>query len=167
MKVRLMVSLALFTAVVCFFFMIANPVLSSEIEQMNFTEGEVFRPSDGHFDFGTFSLNDSNVSCFRVKYVESGHVLLVDESGDKVINVVQFEKMINLKKDQERNFIGGELLKPGWMVDGVDVHEVVFLKGSPLYSACTKDISSDTMIYLATPSDRETAGMISTLEFEK
>lgn len=163
---KLTVGLVLFTAIICFFFLISNPVLSTEIEDLNFSEGEVFEPCNGSYDFRIFTLNDSNTSSFRVKFVESGHVLLVDETGNKVINIIQFEKMINFKKDSSRDFINGELSKTGWMVDGVEVHEVEFRNGDSLYSACTKDTSTGTLIYLATPSDAETAAMLNSLAFK-
>lgn len=164
MERKLMFSLVLFTVVVCCFFVAANPVLSTHIDELNFTEGENFTSSNCSFDFGSFGL-DCDAECFRVKYVESGHVLLVDESGNTVINIIRFDNMIHFKKDGSRQFIDGELSKTGWMVDGVEVHEVGFVNGEVLYSACTKDTSSGTMIYLASPSDEMTASMINSLEF--
>ena len=161
-----MFSLVIFTAFVCYVFLVANPVLSSDIDALNFTKDEMFMPSDGHYDFKIFRLSNSNTSYFKVKYVEPGHVLLVDETGKKVINIVRLDNMINIWKDNSGNFIKEELSKTGWMVDGVEVHEIEFAGGEKLYSACSKDISSGTLIYLATPDDRETAGKINSLTIE-
>ena len=163
---KLMFSLMLLTVVVCCFFVVSNPVLSTDIDDLNFTKGDVFAPSDGHYDFGMFALNDSDASYYEVKAVEAGHVLIVDETGDKVINVFRFDDMINFKRDSSSEFIRSELSKTGWMVDGVEVHEIDFSKSDPLYSACTKDTSNGTLIYLATPSDRQTSSMINSLTFK-
>lgn len=167
MNRKMMISLVLFTAVICYFFLIANPVLSSDFDYWNYTEGEIFTPSNGHYDFGLFSLNNSDTQYFKVKYVEAGHVLFVDETGRKVINLVQFDRMINIKKDNARQFLGGELLKTSWMVDGVEVHEVDFVTGDKDYSASKRNLSSGTIIYLATQNDTETAGMINSLTIEE
>lgn len=160
-------TIVLFTVFVCSVFVFLNPVLCSDLGSENFSEGEIFLPSNGTFDFGDFRINDSQIKNFTVKYADISHVLLVDETGDKVINVIQMDKMINLRKSYEKSFINGELQKTGWMVDGVEIHEIEFSKGDNLYSACVKDISSGKLIYIATPSDNETAAMINSLSFNK
>lgn len=167
MNRKVMFALMMLTVVACCFFVVANPVLSTHIYDFNYSEGECFTALDGHYDLRYFTLNNSNTDYFKVKYTESGHALLVDETGEKVINVIRFDNMIHFKKDSSRDFIDGELSKTAWMVEGVEVHEVEFRNGEKLYSACTKDISTGTTIYLATPNDTETASMINSLTFER
>lgn len=165
MSRKLDVSLVIFTLIVCSVFVYLNPVVLAENTEV-FTEGEAFTPVNGEYDFKTFSLNDSNTQNFSVKRVLSGHTLLVDETGDKVINVIRFDKMVKLKKVTTKDFIDGELKKTNWMVDEVCIHEIEFSGGDKMYSACAKDTSTDTLIYIATPSQNETAAMINSLTFQ-
>lgn len=160
---RLEISVIAFTLLVCGLVALLNPVLCTELDS-DYAQGEVFLPADGQFDFETFTLNSSSKN-FTVYHVESGHVSLADDTGDRVVNIIQLDKMINFKKDSTNSFINGELQKTNWMVDGVNVHEIEFMNGEKLYSACVKDVSTNTMVYVATPSDKETAGMINSLDF--
>lgn len=153
-----------FTLVVCTVFLLLNPVVLAENTE-EFSECEVFEPVNGEFDFNTFSLNSSDSRNFSVIHVESGHTVIVDDTGDRVINVIQFSKMVKSKKTYIKGFIDGELQKTSWMVDGACVHEIEFCQYDNMYSACAKDTSTDTMIYIATPSEKETAGMINSLTF--
>ncbi|WP_406533610.1 hypothetical protein [Methanobrevibacter sp.] len=161
---RLEILVIAFTLFVCCLVAFLNPVLCMELDDGNFTQGEVFMPADGQFDFETFTLNSSRKN-FTVYHIESGHVSLADDTGDRVINVIQFDKMMNFKKDSKKSFLNGELQKTNWMVDGVCIHEIEFMNGEKLYSACVKDVSTNTMVYVATPSDKETADMINSLDF--
>lgn len=165
MKRGPIISVMLFTAFFCTVFVFLNPVLCHNLENETFSEGEVFTPSNDVYDFGDFKLNSSKTQNFTVKHVVTGHVLLVDETGGKVINVIHPDRMIHYKKSFTKSFINGELSKTGWMVDGVEVHEIEFWRGDTMYSACVKDTSSGTLIYIATPTDNETAEMISSLRF--
>ena len=164
MSKGLVASVAIFTLVMCSVFVFVNPVVLADNPE-TFAEGEVFFSSNGEYDFKEFSLNDTNVNNFTVKFVQSGHTLIVDETGGKVINVIKYGNMVKSNKIHVKNFIDGELQKTNWMVDGVCVHEIEFSGGDRMYSACVKDTSSDTMIYVATPSEKETAGMINSLTF--
>ena len=164
MNMRLEISVIAFTLFVCCLVAFLNPVLCMELDDGNFTQDEVFAPEDNQFDFGTFRLN-SSCKNFTVYHIESGHVSMSSDTGNRVINVIQLDKMINFKKDSIRSFIKGELQKTNWMVDGVCVHEIEFMNGEKLYSACVKDVPTNTMVYVATPSDKETADMINSLTF--
>lgn len=161
---RFEISAIAFTLFACCLIAFLNPILCTDLDDGNFTEGEVFLPADGCYDFKTFSLNSSCKS-FTVKHIESGHVTLVDDTGNITVNVVQLDKMINYKRDSARSFIKGELQKTNWMVDGVCIHEIEFLIGGKLYSACVKDVSTNTLVYLSTPLDQETADLINSLRF--
>ena len=165
MSKSLVASLVIFTLVVCSIFVFLNPVVLAENSEV-FSEGEAFTPVNGEYDFRSFSLKDSNTQNFSVKHVISGHTVIVDETGDKVINVIEFDKMVKIKKETTKSFIDGELKKTNWMVDGVCIHEIEFSDGDKMYSACVKDTSTDTMIYIATPSQNETAAMINSLTFK-
>ena len=160
----LAISVVAFTVVMCTVFLLLNPaVLAENVE--DFSEGEVFEPVNGSYDFGTFSLNDSDAKKFSVKSTVSGHAVIVDDTGDKVINVVQYSKMVKSKKVYIKNFLDGELQKTNWMVDGVCVHEIEFWQYEPMYSACVKDTSTDTLLYIATPSVNDTVSMVNSLRF--
>ena len=161
---RLEISVIAFTLLVCGLVAFLNPVLCTELDS-NYTQGEVFLPEDNQFDFETFTLNSSSKN-FTVYHAESGHVCLADDTGDRVVNIIQLDKMMNFKKDSTKSFINGELQKTSWMVDGVNVHEIEFRNGEKLYSACMKDVSTNTMVYVATPSDKETADIINSLDFD-
>ena len=160
----LAVSVATFTLVVCCVFVFLNPAVLAENTEV-FSEGEVFEPVNGTYDFRTFSLNDSASSNYSVKWVMSGHTIIVDDTGDKVINVLKYDDMVMSKKIHSKNFIDGELQKTSWMVDGVCVHEIEFSQYDNMYSACAKDTSTDTLFYIATPSANETAGLLNSLRF--
>ena len=111
---------------------------------------------------GLMWLQISSAITPRAFGVRSGHVLLVDETGDKCINLIQFSSMVKIRQDSERNFIKGELSKTSWMVSGVCIHEIE-LDGGNMYSACIKDTSTDTLIYVATPNETQTAEMINSI----
>ena len=161
---RLEISVIAFTLLVCGLVAFLNPVLCTELDS-NYTQSEVFLPAEGQFDFEAFTLN-SSCRNFTVYHAESGHVSLASDTGDRVVNIIQLDRMINFKKDSTMSFINGELQKTNWMVDGVNVHEIEFANGEKLYSACVKDVSTNTLVYLATPSDKETADMINSLDFD-
>lgn len=161
---RLEISVIAFTLLVCGLVAFLNPVLCMELDG-NYTQGEVFLPADNQFNFEAFSLN-SSCKNFTVYHVESGHVSMADDTGDRVINIIQLDRMISFKKDSTKSFINGELQKTNWMVDGVNVHEIEFTNGEKLYAACVKDVSTNTLVYVATPSDEETADMINSLNFD-
>ena len=160
----LAISVIAFTIVACTVFILLNPVVLAENVE-DFSEGEVFEPVNGTYDFGTFSLNDSGSSNYSVKWVMSGHTIIVDDTGGKVINVVRYSKMVTPKKIYTKNFLDGELEKTSWMVDGVCVHEIEFCRYDNMYSACAKDTSTDTLFYIATQSVNETAGLVNSLRF--
>ena len=165
MSRKLMLSLVIFTVAVCSLFVYFNPVVLADTPEV-FEEGEVFKPVNGEYDFGTFRLNDSESQNFTVKTVTSGHTVIADETGRKVINVLKYDDMVISKKKQAKGFIDGELSKTGWMVDGVFVHEIELRDGIRMYSACAKDTSTGTFLYIATPSDSKTASLVNSLSFD-
>ena len=165
MSRKMLLSLVIFTLVVCSLFVYFNPVVLADTPEV-FDEGEVFTPVNGEYDFRSFRLNDSQAQNFTVKSVTSGHTVIVDETGSKVINVLKYDDMVFSKRSQVKGFIDGELSKTGWMVDGVFVHEIELRDGIRMYSACAKDTSTGTFLYIASPSDSQTASLVNSLSFD-
>ena len=63
--------------------------------------------------------------------------------------------------------MNGELEKPSWTVDGVTVHQIDFHSGDTRYSAYMKNSTTNTIIYISTPSEKETADMMNSLKFRE
>lgn len=164
MNRTLSLAVVLFTLLVCFMFVIYNPNIATEYPS-EFADNEVFTPDNGHYDFKTFTINTTETKNFTARIITSGHIRLADDTGKRTINIIELDKMINTKRDSINSFLNGELEKPSWSVDGVTVHQIDFKSGDPLYSAYMKNSSSDTIIYLSTPSEKETADMMNSLEF--
>ena len=164
MNRTLSLAVALFTLLVCSMFVIYNPNIATEYPS-EFTDNEVFTPDNGHYDFKTFTINSTETKNFTARIITSGHIRLADDTGKRTINIIELDRMINTKRDSINSFLNGELQKPSWSVDGVTVHQIDFKSGDPLYSAYMKNSSSDTIIYLSTPSEKETADMMNSLQF--
>ncbi|MBQ8016789.1 MAG: hypothetical protein IJ258_01655 [Methanobrevibacter sp.] len=164
MKRKVIVAFVVFTVFVCILYVYNNPIILTHIESEKFTEGEVFVPFNGEYDFKTFKLNSSAFN-YTVKFAYKGHVQLVDDTGNITINVLQWDKINNIERFYRKAFIDSELRKPSWTVDGVNVHEIEFRQGD-LYSAAVKDTDRDTWIYIAAPDEAETAKMITSLRFD-
>ena len=166
MNRTLFLTVALFTLLVCSMFVIYNPNIATEYTS-EFDDNEVFMPENGHFDFKTFTINDTKAKNFTAKIITNGHIRLADDSGDKTINVVELNKMINTKRDSVTSFLNGELEKPSWTVDGVTVHQIDFHSGNTCYSAYMKNYTTNTIICISTPSEKETADMMNSLKFRE
>ena len=161
MNKKLLLAIALFTVFVCCIFVSYNPTIAQKYTS-NFSEGEVFTTQNGHFDFKEFSLNSSKTKNFTARIISNGHTQFVDDTGNITVNYIELYKMIQTKKDDANSFLNGELKKPSWTVDGVLVHEIDF-ENCELYSAYQKDSSKNTIIYLSTTSERETADLMNSL----
>lgn len=163
MNRRLFIAVALFSIFVSCMFIVYNPNIATELSD-NYSQGEVFLPKDNHYEFKTFTIN-SKAKNFTARIVSQGHVMLIDDTGDTTINVVDMDNMINSQKDQVNNVLGEELKKTAWTVDGVSIHQINFVFHSPLYAAYYKNSTSNTIIYLSTPNEQETADMMNSLTF--
>lgn len=161
MNKKLLLAIAVFTVFVCCIFVSYNPTIAQNYTN-NFSEGEVFTPQNGHFDFKEFSLNSSKTKNFTARIISNGHTQFVDDTGNITVNYIELDKMIQTKKDDANSFLNGELKKPSWTVNGVLVHEIDF-ENFELYSAYQKNSSKNTIIYLSTHSERETADLMNSL----
>ena len=94
---RMLLILALFTIIACCAFVALNPNIAQDYPE-DFTDGEMFMPVNGTYDFRNFTLN-SDAKYFKVKIISNGHVQLVDDSGDITVNVIELDKMIPAKRD--------------------------------------------------------------------
>lgn len=165
MNKRLIIAVMLFTVFVCGLFVVYNPNITDEFENETFGNGEVFTQTEGVYDFKILTLKSPDADNYTAHVISSGHTLLVDESGDKCINILEFDKMLHSQKDSKESFLHSELKKPGWSVDGVEIHQIDFLLSDSLYSAYIKNSTTDTVVYIATPSEKETAEMVNSLIF--
>ena len=166
MNRTLFLAVALFTLMACTMFVLYNPNIATEYTS-EFADNEVFMPENSHFDFRTFTINDTKSKNFTAKIITNGHIRLADDTGDKTINVIELNKMINTKRDSVNSFLNGELEKPSWAVDGITVHQIDFRSGDTRYSAYMKNSTTNTIIYISTPSEKETADMMNSLKFRE
>ncbi len=166
MKWKSLILVALFTIFACGIFVVVNPNIA-QVYPSDYTDGEVFIPVDGHYDFRTFSLNSSNAKNFTTRIISNGHVQLIDDTGNITVNVVELDKMIPAKRDSVNTILNGELDKPSWTVDGVCVHQIDFPSYDTLYSAYQKNSTTNTIIYLSTPNEKQTADMMNSLRFKE
>ena len=166
MNRKLLISMALFTLFVCCLFVIYNPNIATPYTT-EFGNGEVFASQNGFYDFKKFALNSSKTNNYTAKMITKGHIQLFDDTGKRTINIIELNKMINTKRDSVNSFLNGELEKPSWTVDGVTVHQIDFHSGDPLYSAYMKNSTTNTIIYISTPSEKETADMMNSLKFRE
>lgn len=166
MNRTLLLAIALFTLIACTMFVIYNPNIATEYTS-KLADNEVLMPENGHFDFKTFTINSTETKNFTARIITSGHIRLVDDTGKRTINIIELDKMINTKKDSVNSFLNGELEKPSWTVDGVTVHQIDFHSGNTRYSAYMKNSTTNTIIYISTPSEKETADMMNSLKFRE
>ena len=164
MNGRLFVYISLFTSFACCVFVSYNPNIATDYNG-DFGDGEVFTPNGTHFDFKDFSLNCTGAKNFTARTVISGHTQLVDDTGDRIINYLELDRMIPSNRDKTNSFLNNELKKPSWTVDGVGVHEVTFVFYDDMYSAYLKNSTTDTIIYISTTNEQETADMMNSFEF--
>ena len=165
MNKRLFIAIVMFSVFVSCMFIVYNPNIATDLED-TYTQGEVFLPNNNSFDFKTFTLN-SSAKNFTARHMYNGRTMMIDDTGNTTINIVEFKSMINSQKDEINNILDNELKKKSWTVDGVCVHQIDFVFYEPLYSAYYKDSASDTIIYLSSPNEKETANMINSLEFKE
>ena len=166
MKKRLFVYVALFTVVACLLFVAYNPNIAAEGTD-EFSDGEVFLPHDDNFDFRVFTLNSSGTRNFTTWTIINGHTQFVDDTGNITVNLLELDDMFPTKRDRVTMFLNGELEKPSWTVDGVSVHEITFPSHDSLYSAYFKNSTENTIIYLSTPNEQQTADLMNSLEFKQ
>ena len=163
MNKKLLLAISLFTVFSCFIFVAYNPTIAED-NTSNFTDGEIFMPSNGEFDFKNFTIKSTDTKNFTTKIISNGHTQFVDDTGNITINYFELDKMIHINKDKVVSFLNGELQKPSWSVDGVEVHQIDFIDGT-LYSAYQKNSSSNAIIYLSTPNEQQTANLMNSLCF--
>lgn len=165
MEIKTIAILVIFTAFVSVMFIAYNPNLATDLND-DYKPGEVFLPTDNHYEFKTFSLN-STARNFTAKIITNGHIMLIDDTGDTTINVVEPDNMINSQRDEVNYVLGEELKKPSWTVDGVNVHQIDFIFYDTLYAAYYKNSTVNTIIYLSSPNEQETADMMNSLAFKE
>ena len=165
MNRRLLIAVALFSIFTSSMFIAYNPNIATELSD-DYEQGEVFLPKDNHFEFKTFGL-DSKAKNFTAKTITQGHIMLIDDTGDTTINVVKLDHMINSQKDEVKLVMDNELKKTGWTVDGVEVHQIDFIFYNTLYAAYCKNSNTNTIIYLSSPNEQETADMMNSLSFRR
>lgn len=163
MNRRLFIAIALFSIFSSSIFIAYNPNIATEFAD-SYSQGEVFLPKDNHYNFKTFSLN-SSARNFTAKIISQGHIMLIDDTGDTTINVVELDNMINSQKDEVKFILDGELKNTAWTVDGVEVHQIDFIFYKTLYAAYFKNSTANTIIYLSSPNEKETADMMNSLVF--
>ena len=166
MDKRLFAYVALFTLFVCCVFVSYNPDIATAYSG-NFSDGEVFTPQNSHFNFKDFSLNCTGAKNFTARTVITGQTQFVDDTGDRIINYLELDKMIPSNRDKANSFLNNELKKPSWTVDGVGVHEITFTFYDDMYSAYLKNSSTNTIMYISTTNEQETADMMNSLQFNE
>ena len=166
MDKRLFAYVTLFTLFACCVFVGYNPNIATDYSG-EFSDGEVITPDNSSFDFRDFSLNCTGAKNFTARTIIAGHTQFIDDTGDRVINYLEPDKMMPSNRDKTNSFLSHELEKPSWTVDGVGVREITFTFYDDVYSAYLKNSSENKIIYLSTPSEQETADMMNSLEFER
>ena len=68
MNKKLLFAVAAITILACCAFVMYNPTISEKYDN-TFSEGEVFTPQNGHFDFKNFSLDSSKIKNFTAKII--------------------------------------------------------------------------------------------------
>ena len=164
MSKRTLVYISLFTVLVCCLFVNYNPNIASDLS-VNFTDGDIVSSQGDHFDFKAFSLNCTKSERFTTKIISQGHTQFVDNESNITINLIQLDRMIRSSRDWHSYLLKNELEHPAWTVDGISIHEIDFIFHDPLYSAYEKDSSKNSIVYLSTPDERETARMMNSLRF--
>lgn len=162
MNKKLLFAVAAITILACCAFVMYNPTISEKYDS-TFSEGEVFTPQNGHFDFKNFSLDSSKIKNFTAKIISNGHTQFVDDTGNITINYLELDKMIHIKRDEANSFLADEMKNPSKTVDGVTVYEIDY-NNTKLYSAYKNDSSKNTVIYLSTTSDKETAELMNSIK---
>ena len=166
MNRRLFVYIVLFTLFACCVFVSYNPNIATNYTG-EFSDAEVFTTEDSHFNFRDFELNCTGARNFTTRTVISGYTQFIDDTGDRVINYLELDRMIPSNRDKANSFLNNELKKPSWTVDGVCVHEITFTFYDNVYSAYLQDSSSNTIIYLSSTDEHETAEMMNSLTFNE
>ena len=165
MNFKLAISIVAFTIIVSSIFVVFNPNIATDFKE-DYTDGEVFIPVNDSYDFSTFRINNSQTQNFTAKIISNGHINLCDDTGERSINIIELDKLLKSQKDSKMSFLDDELKKTGWTVDGVIVHQIDFPRGGRLYSAYYKNSDTNTIIYIATPNEQETADMMNSLRFD-
>lgn len=159
-----MLAVFLLTLIGCIIFVAYNPTIAVNYTA-EYAGGEVITPENGQYDFRIFTINSSS-SNFTANVVTPGHTRFDDDTRNVTINVVELDKMINVKRDSSNRFLNDELKKPAWSVDGVIVHQIDFLTYDSLYSSYQKNSTTNVVIYISTQNEQDTADMMNSLVFK-
>lgn len=160
-------SLALIGICVAYTLIMYHPVIIASLDENPYVDGEVFTPVNGTYDFKKFTLKSTNTRNYTTDICCSGYAQLVDDKGSSTINVIEWDKMTYAWRQMENESITNELERPSRMVDGVKVIDVVVFSNYTLYAAAYYDDETNTLIYIATPSEAEAIEMIKTIEFRR
>jgi len=142
-----------------------HPAIIASLDDDKYIDREVFTPTDGKFDFRKFSLESADAKNYTTYVCCSGFAQLVDDTGNRTINVLEWNKMTLAWKRMENESFSKELKKPSHMADGIKVIDVVVYGNKRIYAAYAYDEPSNTFIYVATPKENETVEMVKTLKF--
>lgn len=142
------------------------PVICASFDDAKYVDGEVFTPADGEYDFRKFSLNSSKTRNYTTVICSSGYAQLIDDKGNHTINVVEWDKMTPAMRDMVNSTFNPELKRPSHCSHGIRIIDVD-LYGEMLYASPAYDKKTNTLIYIATPSEDETVEMMETLEFRR
>lgn len=140
------------------------PAILASFDENKYVNEEVFTPVDGQYDFRLFTLNSSTTKNYTAFVEKSGFAQFVDDKGNHTINVMQWNKMSYTQKDRLYSSFLLELDRSYHETDGIRIIEIDYL-GVPFYGAYIN--RTDTLIYIATPTEEETLEMIESLEFKE
>ena len=141
-----------------------HPVILASFDEGKYVEGEVFKPVNATFDFRKFSLNSSQSGNFTTLIDTSGFAQLVDFDGNVTINVFEWDKMTNARRERTNSSLMLEFEKQNRTVDNITVFKGDYLNLT-FYSAYVYDGRTNTGIYVATGSEAETVGIVESLKF--
>ena len=151
--------LMIFLAFICY------PEVMASFDDVKYDDGEVFKPVNGTYDFKKFSLSCPQTQNYTAKVEVCGLAQLADNCGNHTINVLEWDKMGFPFWLNQNSSISKELEKPNHTVDGIKIIDVDLHPGK-VYAASAYDPDTNTLVYLSSPSEKETLEMIKSLEFK-
>lgn len=143
-----------------------HPAIMASFDEFKYIDREVFTPLDGEYDFRKFTLESPGTHNYTAYISCSGYVQMVDDKGNRTVNVLEWGKMTLAWWRMLNESFTAEMEKPSHIVDGVRVVDVVVYDGRHLYASYAYDSQTSTLVYIATPCQAETVGMIRSVEFK-
>ena len=143
-----------------------HPVILGSFDEAKYVDGEVFRPVNGTYDFKKFTLKSSQTENYTTIIDTSGFAQFLDGKGNHTINVLEWDKMTYAWRQMQNDSLTPELEKPSHLVGGVKIIDVIVFSKYKLYASPVYDYQTNTLIYIATPSEANTVEMVQTLKFK-